>query len=211
MCFSYKVTPQKLEGIKKKLDGNGAVFGVSNDAVRLNGFTHPKAPVITSERPDALQLYEWGLMPHWAKDKTIQNNTLNARMETINEKPSFRDCVNQRCLIPADGFFEWQWLDSKGNNKQQYQIHLPDERLFYFAGIWSRWVDKGTGELLETYTILTTEANPLMAEIHNTKKRMPVIIDSDSESEWLKDNKICMVNDLLTAERIGNAPSNLLF
>lgn len=202
MCFSYKLTKKQAELINKKLKGIEDVFKENTETVYYNAFTHPQAPVITNAEPDSLQLYEWGLIPSWAKDRTIQNSTLNARIETINEKPSFRDCVNKRCLIPADGFFEWQWLDPKGKNKQKYQIQMPDEGLFYFAGLWNNWIDKQTGLNINTYTILTTEANPLMAEIHNTKKRMPVIIQANYENDWLVNNKIFMGNDMLVAEKL---------
>lgn len=167
-----------------------------------NGFQHPNTAVITNVNSDKLELYQWGLLPHWAKDKTIQKSTLNARIETIKEKPSFRDCVNQRCLIPADGFFEWQWLDEKGKNKQKYFIHLPNEELFAFAGLWSKWTDKSTGEILNTYTILTTEANTLMAKIHNTQKRMPVILQAEREKDWLQGAELVMANESLIAEMI---------
>jgi putative SOS response-associated peptidase YedK len=84
--------------------------------------------------------------------------------------PSFRDAVKNRCLIIADGFFEWKWLDKAGKEKQQYQISLPSNELFAFAGIYSTWTDKTTGEMINTYAIVTTEADSFMAEIHNIKK-----------------------------------------
>lgn len=140
-----------------------------------NGLQHPDTPVITNLEPQSIQLFQWGLIPFWAKDKSIQKNTLNARLETLHEKPSFRKSMQNRCLILADGFFEWQWLDTKGKQKQKYLITLPDESLFAFAGLYNTWVDKETGEIVKTYTIITTAANELMSRIHNTKKRMPVI------------------------------------
>ncbi len=152
----------------------------------INGFAFPKTPVITDEKPQIITHYQWGLIPAWAKDQEIQKYTLNAKIETVTEKPSFKNSVNQRCLVIADGFFEWQWLDPKGKKKQQYEIGLPNQELFAFAGLYSQWVDKSTGELKNTYTILTTEANPLMAAIHNTKKRMPVVLKRDDEVRWLE-------------------------
>ena len=121
-----------------------------------NGFQHPKTPIITNQKTDTIQLYNWGLIPFWAKDDGIKKNTLNARMETIHEKPSFRNVVKNRCLILADGFYEWQWLDEKGKKKQKYELTLPENQAFAFAGLWSEWVDKSTGEIRYTYTILTT-------------------------------------------------------
>jgi putative SOS response-associated peptidase YedK len=112
--------------------------------------------------------------------------TLNARVETVDDKPSFRDVVSQRCLVIANGFYEWQWLDSKGKNKVKYEIGIDNEELFAFAGLYSHWTDTQTGEIKNTYTILTTEANPLMAEIHNHKKRMPIILHPEDEHRWLE-------------------------
>jgi putative SOS response-associated peptidase YedK len=151
----------------------------------INGFEFPATPVIIDEKPQIITHYQWGLIPAWAKDSAIQKYTLNAKIETVTEKPSFKNSVNQRCLVIADGFFEWQWLDSKGKNKQKYEIGLPNQELFAFAGLYSQWVDKTTGEIKNTYTILTTEANALMAEIHNTKKRMPVVLKREDEGRWL--------------------------
>jgi putative SOS response-associated peptidase YedK len=129
----------------------------------------------------------WGLLPHWAKDKEIRKNTLNARIETIAEKPSFRQVVHQRCLVLVDGFYEWQWLDPAGKLKQKYEIGLPNHEAFALGGLWSQWTDKETGELLTTYAILTTEAKGLMAEIHNSKHRMPLIIAPGQENAWLSE------------------------
>lgn len=157
---------------------------------RWIGFTYPKTPVITNIESRSIQLFNWGLIPFWAKDKTIASSTLNARIETIKEKPAFRNSVKNRCLILSDGFYEWQWLDKKGKKKQQYLITLPGEKPFAFGGIYSEWTDKTTGELMNTYSIVTTEANELMAEIHNNKKRMPVILTPETEKLWLTGNEI---------------------
>jgi putative SOS response-associated peptidase YedK len=89
------------------------------------------------------------------------------------EKPAFRTSVNNRCLVLADGFFEWQWLDPKGKVKQKYMLTLPDNAAFAFAGLWSEWTDRVTDEVIGTYTIMTTEANTLMAEIQNNKSVCP--------------------------------------
>jgi putative SOS response-associated peptidase YedK len=164
-----------------------------------NAFQYPKTPVISNAEPHKIQLFNWGLIPAWAKDDSIKKNTLNARIETVKEKPAFRSVVNNKCLIIADGFYEWQWLDDKGKRKQKFLVSLPNNELFAFAGLWSEWLDKSKGELIKTYTILTTEANELMSKIHNTKKRMPVIVSANNESEWLQGNKLTMLNDELIA------------
>lgn len=154
----------------------------------FNGFTFPQTPIIANNKQDEIQLFTWGLIPDWAKDKSIQQYTLNAKIETLLEKPSFKNIIQNRCLIIADGFIEWQWLDTKGKKKQPYQITLPNKDSFAFAGLWSEWIEPNTGELLNTYSILTTEATGLMAEIHNSKKRMPIILTPEQESAWLSES-----------------------
>jgi putative SOS response-associated peptidase YedK len=121
----------------------------------------------------------WGLIPHWAKDPSIGNRMINARAETVAEKPAFRNAFRkQRCLIPADGFFEWQKLDRK---KQPFYIRMRDRRPFAFAGLWERWEAPGS-EIIETCTILTTEANDVLKPLHD---RMPVILPLSGHDLWL--------------------------
>lgn len=171
----------------------------------FNGFMHPYSAIIANNRQEIIQFAQWGLIPEWAKDKSIQNSTLNAKMETIHEKLSFKNSVSQRCLIPADGFYEWQWLDPKGKRKQKYLVHLPDDELFSFAGLWNVWKDDISGETFHTYTILTTEANELMSVVHNSKKRMPVIINPRAEKAWLNRGEVDMFNDFLVADPLRQA------
>lgn len=188
MCFHSKQS-KDAQSLEKRFKAKVMTTeNVSSD--RFNGFSFPKTPVITNKSPESVQLFNWGLIPFWAKDNTIRKSTLNARIETVTELPSYRDAVKNRCLVIADGFFEWQWLDVKGKDKQQYQITLPNEEAFAFAGIYSEWTDKSTGEVLNTYSILTTEANPLMAKIHNIKKRMPVILTPENEMDWLNGSEV---------------------
>lgn len=167
-----------------------------------NAFQYPKTPLITNKDSQEIQLFQWGLIPFWAADDSIKKYTLNARMETIHQKPAFRQAVNNRCLILADAFFEWQWLDDKGKQKQKYTLTLPGNTLFAFAGLWSEWTDKQTGEIIKTYTILTTQANELMSRIHNSKKRMPVILSPDMERDWLNGHALKMQNDALIANAL---------
>ncbi len=170
----------------------------------INAFTYPKTPVITNTKRNILQRYQWGLIPSWAKNDEIKKYTLNAKIETIEEKPSFRDVAHQHCLIPSNGFYEWQWLDPKGKTKRKFLIKVKGEEVFAFAGLWSKWVDPKTGEVINTYTIITTEANELMAEIHNSKKRMPVIVRPDEYRDWLDNKEINLDgNDLEATEEVG--------
>lgn len=190
MCFHSKQSKsaQELENrFKAEFEHSDAY----SPAI-YNGFGFPKTPVITNSEPKLIKMFHWGLLPKWAKTEKddIRSQTLNARMETITEKPAFRNSINNRCLILLDGFYEWQWLDEKGKNKQKYLIALPDEAPFAMAGLFNEWTDKSTGHTLQTYTIITQEANELMAEIHNTKKRMPLILTPEFEMEWLNNGSV---------------------
>lgn len=125
----------------------------------------------------------WGLVPNWADDLKIGTRLINARSETVQEKPSFRSAFKRRrCLIPADGFYEWQKLDNK--TKQPFWIHRNDEQPFVFAGLWERRERPGE-EPLETCTILTTSANDLLKPLH---ERMPVIFSREQMKDWLTAN-----------------------
>jgi len=121
----------------------------------------------------------WGLIPSWAKERAMGARMINARAETLVEKPAFRAAFRaRRCLIVADGFYEWQKL---GARKQPYFIGFTDRRPFAFAGLWERWIGEGS-EAVESCTIVTTEANELLAPIHD---RMPVILDPDVFAPWI--------------------------
>ncbi len=169
---------------------------------KSSGFAFPLVPVVTNKEMDSIYLYHWGLIPHWAKDKELRKNTLNARIETIEEKPSFRSYVKNRCLVLIDGFYEYQWQDPKGKVKKPFFMTMPDGEPFSLGGLYSVWTDKVTGELVPTFTILTTEANEQMAIIHNTKKRMPLILTKENEREWLegKLDKLSFEEKLVTTE-----------
>ena len=130
-----------------------------------------------NQHNQAVQLY-WGLIPSWSKDRKISQHLINARAETVSEKPSFRSAFQKRrCLIPATGFFEWQ---QTGQGKQAYHITRPDHKTFAFAGLWEHW-EQG-GETVYSCTIITTSANRLMQPIHS---RMPVILDQQNYVKWL--------------------------
>ena len=134
-----------------------------------------------------LQWLRWGLIPSWAKDPAIGYKLINARAETASEKPSFRSAFkHRRCLIPSDGFYEWQRLEGSKTKKQPYYFSLKDNNPFAFAGLWERW-ENPEGDIVETCTILTTEANELVSPIHD---RMPVILHSKDYDLWLDPNFI---------------------
>ena len=124
--------------------------------------------------------FHWGLIPSWAKDRAFGYRTINARAETIAEKPAFRAAFRQRrCLIPADGFYEWQTTPA---GKQPYLIAMRDRGPFAFAGLWETWLDRTSGESIESCTIIVTEANALLRPIHD---RMPVILNPEDSIDWI--------------------------
>jgi putative SOS response-associated peptidase YedK len=188
MCFHSQQTQTAMALSKRFKVSVPEGANISSEA--YNGFAHPYTPVITSEHPKVLQLYQWGLIPFWAKDRSFQKNTLTAMIETLHEKPSFKGNIRNRCLVVVDGFFEWQWLDPAGKKKKKFQIGLPDGQPFAMAGLFGFWTDPVTGALVETYTVVTTVANELMATIHNNKKRMPVTLTPDLEEDWLKGGEV---------------------
>lgn len=183
-----------------------------------NGFDHLHSPILTNTSPKRFQPYSWGFIPFWVKDRTaadqIRTRTLNCISEEVFEKPAFRDAVStHRCIIPCTGFFEWRWFNG-GKKKYPYFVFLKEEPIFSLAGLWSEWTDRSTGEILSTYTVLTTRANALMKKIHNSKKRMPVILLREYERDWLNPNltredieALCEPIDthLLTAHTISKA------
>src|SRR5215218_516689 len=127
--------------------------------------------------------FKWGLVPCWAKDPSIGNKLINARSETVEEKPSFREAFRQRrCIIPADGFYEWKREDGR---KQPFFFKLKDERPFGFAGLWDRWEGEGE-QIINSCTILTTEANGVLRPVHD---RMPVILHPEDYASWLESGE----------------------
>lgn len=184
----------------------------------LSGFDRPLLPVITAvvnqENPTyQLSAMRWGLIPHWCKSpeqaKELSVYGLNARTETLTEKPLFRDAwKSQPCLIPVSGFFEWQAI---GKKKQPHYIYAANNQPMLFAGLYAQYTDTETGEQQQTYAIITTEANALMREIHNVKKRMPVILDAAEAKCYLQSDaslretflKPCH-DSILRAHPVGN-------
>lgn len=116
MCF-HTIQSKLAKQIEKRFNAKIRDTSLFAPHEHINGFTFPKTPIITNKNPEVIEHYNWGLIPNWAKNDEIKALTLNARIETIKDKPAFRDVVTQRCLIIADGFYEWQWQDSKGKNK----------------------------------------------------------------------------------------------
>ena len=146
-------------------------------------------------------MFRWGLIPFWAKDPSIGHKMINARAETVDEKPSFEHSLQrERCLVIADGFYEWK---KEGSTKQPYRITLKNKELFGFAGLWDTW-NSTTGDIIDSCSIITTTPNDLMASIHD---RMPVILSQDSERVWLDQTIVdsCFLKSLLVPY-----PANLM-
>ena len=177
MCGRY-VLAQDYEELKKRFGLEQSDFSMKPSYNIAPGQANP---VITNGAGRRIKAMKWGLIPHWAKDPKIAYKMINARSETVAEKPSYRDSFkNKRCLIPASGFYEWQksLLDPK--KKTPIHIRINKSELFAFAGLWSSWRN-GEDELL-TYTIITIEANNYLKMYHD---RMPVILNQSDESKWL--------------------------
>ena len=156
------------------------------------GFAHPQLLAFTNEEPFKPQMLTWGLIPGWCKSlkdaQKFWNNTLNARGETIFEKPAFRTSAKRkRCLIFVDSFFEYHHKDGK---TFPFNISLKSGEPITLGGLWEEWVDKETGEIWKTCSIVTTEGNEMMAHIHNNPKvkgpRMPLILDTRNQDKWLQ-------------------------
>ena len=149
-------------------------------------------PVIGNNQPGNLCFYHWGLVPFWAKDSSIGYKMINARAESINKKPAFRQLIkSKRCLIPSDGFYEWQ---KQGRDNVPYRLCMQDGELFAFGGIWEIW-KKNETDVLHSFSIITTAPNELTGIIHD---RMPLILDAENEKLWLDintDHKL--INELL--------------
>src|SRR6185436_1060716 len=152
----------------------------------------PVVPVII-DSTKTIHLYSWGLIPSWIRDPVeavkISNSTINARAETMFEKPAFREPArNRRCLVITDGFFEHH---HKGGKTFPYHVKFKNDQPMTLAGLWDEWSDHTSGIVRRTYTVVTTAANPLMARIHNNPKasegpRMPLILPKNVENDWLK-------------------------
>lgn len=186
MCFDISYALKKDE-IEERFCAKFERTKLFKPAYHVSAFSLPDVPVITNEKSDSIQLLTWGLIPHWSKGEEIADKirmkTFNARAETLFEKPSFKNPIkNKRCLVIADGFFEWRQV--KGKN-YPYYIRMADEGPFAIAGIWDSWLNKEKDETFNTFSVITTKANPLLEKIHNKKKRMPALLRKEDEKRWL--------------------------
>ena len=180
MCgrFALSATTKDIEKLKPGLKVKTEI------KPKFNISPTQSVAIIKGGDETILDSAHWGLIPSWAKDKSIGVKMFNARAETIDEKPSFRSAFkSRRCIIPATEFYEWKKIEGS-SKKQPYRIKLLNNSIFFFAGLWENWIDADSASILST-TIITTEPNSLMEEIHN---RMPVILNESSIDIWLNQN-----------------------
>jgi putative SOS response-associated peptidase YedK len=217
MCGRYGRRADKQRIAEWMQAHDNGVFDDSYYAPSFNVAPQSVQPVVrldsdTGDRE--LTVMRWGLVPFWSKDGKAAFNTINARAESVATSPVYREAFKKRrCLVPADFFYEWQLVDAK--TKQPYAIALRDWSLFAFAGLWERWADKVTGEIKETYTVVTTDPNELMRTIHD---RMPVILKPSDYSRWLDPGDplhlpVDMLRpfntELMTAWKVSNDVGNV--
>ena len=186
MCFSVNVNL-----VKEELENRYGATLIDPDKYRPSYYYHafslPELPAICSGAPGKIQLLRWGLIPSWTRSindaNVIRYKTFNARSESIDKKPSFSSSFrSKRCIIPVKGFFEWQHI---GNEKIPWYIYHSENEILSIAGLYDEWIENNTGEVYSTFSIITTDANDLMAEIHNSAKRMPAIFDKTAETGWI--------------------------
>jgi putative SOS response-associated peptidase YedK len=184
MCYSNSSTSKNID-LSKRYKKEIPDHLNESPIYMQSGFAFSQWRVISSSAH--ILPMNWGLVPTWfngTDPHEIAKLTLNARVESAAEKPSFKNLVaRNRCIIPSTGFFEWKL---NGKSKIPYFIYPTNDSVFSMAGLYDTWMEAQTGKIINTFSILTCEANPLMAEIHNTKKRMPCILKSEFESDWLK-------------------------
>ncbi|MAN59526.1 MAG: DUF159 family protein [Flavobacteriaceae bacterium] len=200
MCYDIKASLESQLKRAKRRGNAQAVLEIEEKLAPLTdlplhhatAFSHPTLFIYTTRSPNLPELATWGLIPHWVKGNVqknkIWNTTVNARGESIFEKPSFRKAAREnRCLVVVEGFYEHHHHKGK---TYPFFVHSKDGMPLTLAGLWNEWVDEETGEIINTFSIITTEGNELMAKIHNNPKlrgpRMPLILPSEMEEGWLR-------------------------
>ena len=199
MCYDIKASLEAQLNRARRIDDQQAIEEILEKLAPLtdlpiyhaSGFSHPELLIYTDRSPDFPEVATWGLIPHWVRDseqqKKLWNNTLNARGETIFEKPSFRTAAQgNRCIIYIDGFYEHHHFEGK---TYPFYIHRKDNQPIALAGLWNEWKDLESGGVINSFTIVTTKGNELLGKIHNNPKlkepRMPLILPTEIEDKWL--------------------------
>jgi len=172
-----------------------------------NGFAHPDMAVLSHEQERSLNIYSWGLIPLWAKDWNhalkVRNHTLNARLEEVFKKPSYRAAIlSRRCVIPVTGIFEWKHV---GKERTPYYIHPKEHPVFYLAGIYAHWTDPSTRDQITTFSIITRAANEMMRDTNNSPKRMPLMLDREVIDDWISpDLSSVSIRELMNPCNVSN-------
>ena len=188
MCYSNSSTSKNID-LAKKYKKEFPFQFPDTPLFYASAFSFPDWRIIT-QKPE-MELMNWGLVPNWFKGENfseIASKTPNARIETIDTTPSFKGLILQkRCIIPSTGYFEWQ---HKGKDKHPFFVFPKSQDLFSMAGLYSEWMQPKTLRKIKTFTILTCEANSFLVEIHNSKKRMPLLLSETEIEPWLSDSLI---------------------
>ncbi|MBE0673496.1 MAG: SOS response-associated peptidase [Bacteroidales bacterium] len=186
MCFTVNVNI-----VKEEMESRYGRDFIDHEKYRPSYYYHafslPELPVV---KAGSIELMRWGLIPSWVRDMThaseVRMKTFNARSETLDSKPSFIESYqSKRCVIPVSGFYEWQ---QAGLNKIPWYIKSASDTILSLAGLWNDWTNNVTGEVIATFTIVTTEANEKMASIHNTARRMPLVLEGEAAGRWLSES-----------------------
>lgn len=207
MCFTVNVNL-----IKEELESRYGATLIDPDKYRpsyyYQAFAFPDLPAICSGETDKIKLLKWGLIPSWVRSaddaKEIRIKTFNARSDSVDNKPSFSSSFkSKRCIIPVKGFYEWQ---HRGKEKIPWYIYSSENEIISLAGLYDEWVDDTSGATIPTFSIVTSDANILMSEIHNSARRMPVILNKYAEKKWLD----LSVSGTHALELLKPAPEDIL-
>ena len=196
MCYHTKLTADSAL-IADLLKADFIEKDTYEPKTEINGFEFPLYPVVRFDERRIIQYYEWGLLGDWLTHSNIEKSDakaikaragcLNAMLEELEIKPTFKDKISNRCIIPMDGMYEWQWSEpgNPKSKKTKYLVTKPDNSVFACAGLYSEWKNPKTGFTTYCYTICTTEGNELMKEIKNEGERMLVVLNPDEQDAWL--------------------------
>lgn len=184
MCYHIALVAAPEE-LGRRYGRKTGLIGDFRPVYRICAFSHVAYPIVTGD--EQMHFARWGLIPYWIRKAdqvvTVRNQTVNAPAETIFEHASFRLPVRRRrCLVPVSGFFGWR---QEQGRKTPYYVTVRERPLFSLAGVYDYWTDAGRDERVMTYSVITTEANPLMRYVNNASGRMPVILRSEDEARWL--------------------------